>query len=170
MLRVTCLRPYVFYCRLLKLDLLVIALVLMVRSNVWIVNFCRWSDVFVNIISKTGMFIYLKIAGVMCATVSHSTGFTANKLMLGREVNKSADLLFGVDKADRISQSPPDYVVRLGKILKEAHRVAGENLKSSVFYNKRDYDQRQYQTSYNTGDLVYVLDPVISMGKVLSYN
>ena len=41
----------------------------------------------------------------------------------------------------------------------KAHRVARENLKSSVLYNKRDYDQRLYQTSYNTGDLVYVLDP-----------
>ena len=79
--------------------------------------------------------------------------------MLGREVNKSADLLFGVDKANKISQSPPDYVVRLEKILKEAHRVAREYLKSSVLYNKRDYDQQLYQTSYNTGDLVYVLDP-----------
>ena len=104
--------------------------------------------------------VYLpQISGAMCATVSRSTGFTANKLMLGREVNKSADLLFGVDKANKISQSPPDYVVRLEKILKEAHRVARENLKSSVLYNKRDYDQRLYQTSYNTGDLVYVLDP-----------
>ena len=43
--------------------------------------------------------------------------------------------------------------------LKEAHRVARENLKSSVLYNKRDYDQWLYQTSNNTGDLVYVLDP-----------
>ena len=104
--------------------------------------------------------IYLpQIAGAMRVTVSRSTGFTANKLMLGREVNKSADLLFGVDKANKISQSPPDYVVRLEKILKEAHRVARENLKSSVLYNKRDYDQRLYKTSYNTGDLVYVLDP-----------
>ena len=45
--------------------------------------------------------VYLpQIAEAMCATVSRSTGFTANKLMLGREVNKSADLLFGVDKAN----------------------------------------------------------------------
>ena len=32
-------------------------------------------------------------------------------------------------------------------------------VKSSMSCNKRDYDQRLYQTSYNTGDLVYVLDP-----------
>ena len=50
--------------------------------------------------------VYLpQIAGAMRATVSRSTGFTANKLMLGREVNKSADLLFGVDKANKISVS-----------------------------------------------------------------
>ena len=104
--------------------------------------------------------VYLpQIAGAVRTTVSRSTGFTANKLMLGREVNKSVDLLFWVDKANKISQSPPDYVVRLEKILKEAHRVARENLNSSVLYNKRDYDQRLYQTSYNIGDLVYVLDP-----------
>ena len=104
--------------------------------------------------------VYLpQISGAMRATVSCGTEFTAKKLMLGREVNKSADLLFGVEKANKILQSPLDYVVRLAKKLKEAHRVIRENLKSSVLYNKCDYDQRLYQTSYNTGDLVYVLDP-----------
>ena len=86
----------------------------------------------------------------MRATISRNTGLTANKLMLGWEVNESVDLLFGVDKANRTSQSPHDYVVRLEKTLNETHRVARENLKSSVLYNKCDYDQWQYQTSYNT--------------------
>ena len=50
--------------------------------------------------------VYLpQTAGAMRATVSRSTGFTADKLMLGREVKKSADLLFGVDKANKISVS-----------------------------------------------------------------
>ena len=53
------------------------------------------------------------IAGAIRATVSRSTGFTPNKLMLGREVNKSADLLFGTDKANRVSKTPPEYVVHL---------------------------------------------------------
>ena len=82
-----------------------------------------------------------QIAGAMCVTVSRSSGFTAKKMMLGQEVKKSADLLFGVDKANRISQSPPDYVVRLEKTLEEANMVASENLKSSVWYNERDHDQ-----------------------------
>ena len=99
------------------------------------------------------------IAGAIRATVSRSTGFTPNKLMLGREVYKSADLLFGTDKANRVSKTPPVYVVHLEKVMKTSHKIARENLRSSVSYNKRDYDQRLYQTSYNTGDLVYVLDP-----------
>ena len=57
------------FCRLLKLELLVIGLVLMVRLSVWIVKFCRWSDVFVKAISKTGMFIYLKLQE-RCARLS----------------------------------------------------------------------------------------------------
>ena len=99
------------------------------------------------------------IAGAIRATVSRSPGFTPNKLMLGREVYKSADLLFGTDKANRVSKTPPEYVVHLEKVMKTSHKIARENLRSSVSYNKRDYDQRLYQTSYNTGDLVYVLDP-----------
>ena len=51
------------------------------------------------------------IAGAIRATVSRSTGFTPNKLMLGREVYKSADLLFGTDKVNRVSKTPPEYVV-----------------------------------------------------------
>ena len=79
--------------------------------------------------------------------------------MLGREVHKSADLLFGTDKANPVSKTPPEYVVHLEKVMKTSHKIACEILRSSVSYNKRDYDQGLYQTSYNTGDLVYVLDP-----------
>lgn len=104
--------------------------------------------------------VYLpQIAGAMRATVNRSTGFTANKLMLGREVNKSSDVLFGIDHANRISLSPPEYIVKLEKILKMAHEVARENILSSTIYNKRDYDQRMLQSVYNDGDIVYVLDP-----------
>ena len=58
------------------------------------------------------------IAGAIRATVSRSTGFTPNKSMLGREVNKSADLLFGTDKANRVSKTPPEYVVHSEKVMK----------------------------------------------------
>ena len=99
------------------------------------------------------------IAGAIRATISRSTSFTLNKLVLGCEVYEFAGLLFGTDKANHVSKTLPEYAVHVEKVMKTSHKIAHENLRSSVSYNKRDYDQRLYQTSYNTGDLVYVLDP-----------
>ena len=78
--------------------------------------------------------------------------------MLGREVYKPVHVLFGIDQANR-SRTPAEYVVFLEKTMKEIHELARKNLRASVLYNKRDYDQRLYQASYNEGDLVYILDP-----------
>ena len=80
------------------------------------------------------------IAGAIRATVSCSTGFTPNKLMLGREVNKSADLLFGTDKANHVSKTPPEYVVHLENVMKAWHKIVRENLRSSVSYNNVSYN------------------------------
>ena len=79
--------------------------------------------------------------------------------MLGREVYKPVHVLFGVDQSNRCSRTPAEYVVFLEKTMKEIHELAQKNLRASVLYNKRDYDQRLYQASYNEGDLVYILDP-----------
>ena len=43
--------------------------------------------------------------------------------MLGREVNKSADLLFGINKANRVSKMPPEYVVHIEKVMKASHKI-----------------------------------------------
>ena len=112
----------------------------MVRSNVCIVKLLQMIQCLREHNIKD-WYIYLpQIAGGMPTTVSRNTGFTANNLILWREVNKSADILFGVGRTNRISQSP-DYLVRLEKIIKEARRVTRDNLKSSVLYNMCAYDQ-----------------------------
>ena len=100
-----------------------------------------------------------QIAGAIRSTVNRSTGFTPNKLMLGREVNKPVDVLFGVNRANTTLLTPPEYVAHVDKTIKASHEAARENLGASILYNKRDYDIRAYQTSYDVGDLVYVLDP-----------
>ena len=99
------------------------------------------------------------ISSAIRSTVNRSSGFTPNKLMLGREVYKPVHVLFGIDQANRCSRTPAEYVVFLEKTMKEIHELARKNLRASVLYNKRDYDQRLYQASYNEGDLVYILDP-----------
>ena len=104
------------------------------------------------------------VAGAIRATVGRSTSFTPNKLVLGRRVDKSADLLFGTDKASHVSKTPPEYVVHLEKVIKALYKNARENFRSTMSYNKRNYDQRLDQTSYNTADLVYELDPSNKLG------
>ena len=98
-----------------------------------------------------------QIAGAIRSTVNRSTGFTPNKLMLAREVNKPVDVSFGVNRANTTLLTPPEYVAHVNKTIKASHEAAREYLGASILYNKRDYDIRAYQTSYDVGDLVYVL-------------
>ena len=100
-----------------------------------------------------------QIAGAIRSTVNRSMGFTPNKLMLAREVNKPVDVIFGVNRANTTLLAPPEYVTHVDKTIKASHDAALENLGASILYNKRDYDLCAYQTSYDVGDLVYVLDP-----------
>ena len=83
-------------------------------------NICDWD-------------LYLPhISSAICSTVSRSSGFTPNKLMLGREVYKPVHVLFGVDQANHCSRTPAEYVVFLKKTMKEIHELARKNLRASV--------------------------------------
>ena len=44
-----------------------------------------------------------QLAGALRSAVNRSTGYTPNKLMLGREVNIPADLMFPLSKSDKAS-------------------------------------------------------------------
>ena len=55
--------------------------------------------------------------------------------------------------------TPPEYVAHVNNAIKASYEAARENLGASILYYKRYYDVRAYQTSYDVGDLVYVLDP-----------
>ena len=64
--------------------------------------------------------VYLQqIAGALRASVNRQTGFTANRLMLGREVNMPAHLMFPL--AGEKSQNPGNYVGKLTANLQKAH-------------------------------------------------
>jgi hypothetical protein len=103
--------------------------------------------------------LYLpQLSGAIRATRNRSTGFTPNKLMLGREVLKPVDLVFGVPIENREHSSIHSYVKELEENIKLTHDVARENLRESVTLNKRDYDVRIRQSRYEVGDLVYVLN------------
>jgi transposase InsO family protein len=99
-----------------------------------------------------------QLCGAIRSTLNRSTGFTPNKLMLGREVFKPCNLVFGVPNDDRLPRSPEVYVRDMEDILRQVHAVARENLQQSVSVNKRDYDLRIRQAQYDVGDFVYVLN------------
>ena len=105
-----------------------------------------------------------QLAGAIRATVNRSTGFTPNKMMLGREVNKPADIVFGVAEANSLERSESEHVQHLTQVLQETHQLARENLRANQERQKMSYDSSKYQAEYNEGDLVYLRDERTRVG------
>ena len=104
-----------------------------------------------------------QIAGAIRASVNRSTGFTPNKLMLGREVNTPAQLMFPNPKEKH--NEPETYVAELLTSMKTAHETARSTLQTSQKRMKRDYDLRVLLRPYAEGDVVYLLDTATLKGK-----
>ena len=87
--------------------------------------------------------------------------------MLGREVNKSAYLMFPqADVENGQSQSVDQYVATLTKNIQAAHNVARSWLKTSLKRMKRNYDLKDIRWyKYKKGNVVYLLDTVVVKGK-----
>ena len=108
--------------------------------------------------------IYLpQIAGALRASMNKNTGFTANKLMIGRETISPSELLYPTSTPQ--AEIPDTYCKILESNIKEAHRVARENLGESVEKMKRDYDLRLFSRQYKVGDIVYMLNSASVKGK-----
>lgn len=106
-----------------------------------------------------------QIAGALRSSVNRSTGYTANMMMLGREVNLPAHLMFPQAQPSTKDDDADDYVAQLTKNIQKAHETARSALKTSLRRMKRDYDLRILQRSYEEGDLVYLLDTASVKGK-----
>ena len=104
-----------------------------------------------------------QIAGALRSSVNRSTGFTANRLMLGREINSPAYLMFPMTKPQ--AQSTESYVATLMSNIQAAHNTARNQLNSSLKRMKRDYDLRILQRPYKEGDMIYLLDTATIKGK-----
>lgn len=104
-----------------------------------------------------------QIAGAIRASVNRSTGFTPNMLMLGREVNTPAQLMF--PNVHEKYEDQENYVADLTKTMKTAHESARLSLRTSMKRMKRNYDLRVLQRPYAEGDVVYLLDTATLKGK-----
>ena len=97
-----------------------------------------------------------QLAGAIRSTINRHTGFTPNMMMLDREVMLPVDLLFRSIRKEETTSA--EYATKLQQILRQVHTLARESLQSSQERQKRDYDLKLKVTSYEIGDLVYVLD------------
>ena len=95
--------------------------------------------------------------------MNRNSGFTANKLMLGREVNTPADLLYPAPKqGDTVNLKA--YMEDLEQALQTAHETTRGRLPTSEEWMKQDYDVKVYSLAYKEGDLVYILDTATVKG------
>lgn len=105
-----------------------------------------------------------QLASAIRSSVNRHTGFTPNKLMLGREVNVPTDLVFRPPEPAKVVDHE-DYVTRLQESIRTAHEVARDVLKTQQVHMKRDYDVKIHTREYAMGDFVYVLDSAKPKGR-----
>ena len=74
-----------------------------------------------------------------------STGFSANMMMLGREVCQPIDLILGLTRST--PRDPPTWVANLLSNLSDIHKLARERIGEAQLRQKRDYDLRLFERS-----------------------
>ena len=104
-----------------------------------------------------------QIAGAIRSAVNRTTGFTANMMMLGREVTTPAELMFPCQ--GNKAKEPNEYVANLKENMQRAHAVARENIGKSLRTAKRYHDLKLLLRQYEEGDIVYLLDTAVVKGK-----
>ena len=102
------------------------------------------------------------IAMTLHSMRNKSTGFSANMLMLGREVVQPIDLILGLPRPT--PQDPPTWVSNLSRNLSNAHKLVREKIGDTQLRQKRDYDLRVFERSYKEGDVVYLRDSSTQIG------
>lgn len=105
-----------------------------------------------------------QLACTLRSSVNRNTGMTPNKMMLGREVNLPADLVFK-PILEETFESEEEYVTKLRENMREAHEVARRQLQTSQEMMKRDYDTNMKQFEYQPGEFVYMLDTAHLKGR-----
>jgi hypothetical protein len=108
--------------------------------------------------------LYLhQISGALRSSVNRMTGFSANQLMLGRDVTTPAHLMFPHPTGP--AMEPDAYYAELTSKMLDAHQIARSKLKTSTRSMKRNYDLRILDRPYKVGDFVYLLDTAVIKGK-----
>jgi transposase InsO family protein len=94
------------------------------------------------------------------ASPHSSTGFTPNRLFLGRETRMPLDLVMGVPAEDGGQPMSSDaYVQKLREDSEAAYELAREQLRTSAKRWKKSYDIRVKKADFSVGDWVWYWYP-----------
>ena len=96
------------------------------------------------------------VASAIRATVNKQTGYTPNRLMLGRETWGPVDLCFPGLPSDPVQHS--EFVTQLQQELKTCHELARDTLRARVKAEKRYFDKSTKITVFERGNPVFWLD------------
>ena len=106
-----------------------------------------------------------QLAGALRSAVNRHTGFTANQMMLGHEVNCPAELMYRPPNVESTESDPDSYVDQLREAIHDTHELARKTLHSAQVRMKRDYDLRVRAEEYTPDELVLILDTAVVKGK-----
>ncbi len=104
------------------------------------------------------------LAMALRATEHRQTGFTPNRLMLGREIAQPVDLLLGLSEEQLQRYEPSSGFNICLKTPQPPTKLPEEISKGHSIRQKRDYDLRMLEHSYDIGDLVYKRDTSTRIG------
>ena len=89
------------------------------------------------------------------AMVNRNNGFTANQIMLGREVIQPASLVMGSIQSELQVSTPGEWVKSLTSRLQRIHNDVRQKLKANLLNKKKDNGLRLNEAIFEPGDLVY---------------
>jgi len=94
------------------------------------------------------------------ASPHESTGFTPNRLFLGREVRMPLDLLLDLPEDERTeSLSVNDFVRHMQERTADAYALAREHLRVAAERRKASYDMKAKEVDFQIGDWVWYWYP-----------
>jgi transposase InsO family protein len=94
------------------------------------------------------------------ASPHSSTGFSPNRLFLGRENRMPVDIVWGIPEGNReITQPADEYVEKIKNDMEGAYELARKQLQVAAERRKATYDIRVKRTEFGIGDWVWYYYP-----------
>ena len=101
------------------------------------------------------------------ATKHKATGYTPNRLMLGREINLPEHIMFPVDRQNE--QTPDTYLEKLDEKFQVIGNMARDNIAKAADAMKENYDQRVRVKSYDENQKVWFFHPRRKIGTTTKF-